>query len=215
MDKDFVLKAENPVNFAAFCLNMKKLRDENKNYIHYTPIFFDATCSGIQHFAGMLGDVTLANEVNLIKSNKVNDIYQSLVKPINDSIKEGCRNTEIFKNHDIENIDLGRKELKRIIMTKAYNVTTYGIIEQLKASLEKIEEVVTNSNNSKKTYKKILYKVPANNETGYIMLNSFEIGAIGSIISDNIFKKYPELEKIYKYLTSVAHLMLKLNIPIT
>jgi DNA-directed RNA polymerase len=87
MNKEFILKAECPTIFAAFCLNMKKLK-ENPDYIVHTPVFLDATCSGIQHFAAMLLDCDLAREVNLIKSttSDVKDIYKLLTAPINKAI---------------------------------------------------------------------------------------------------------------------------------
>ena len=91
MDKDFILKAESPALFAAFCINLRKIRDD-PNYIHYTPCFLDATCSGIQHFAAMLLDYDLAYNVNLIKSDKVNDIYATLIDPINKAINESLEN---------------------------------------------------------------------------------------------------------------------------
>ena len=50
------------------------------------PIFLDATCSGIQHFAALLQDLELGSHVNLMpysEKDKPGDIYYELVEPIN------------------------------------------------------------------------------------------------------------------------------------
>lgn len=139
MNKEFILKAESPTIFAAFCLNMKKLK-ENPDYVVHTPVFLDATCSGIQHFAGMLLDCDLAREVNLIKSttsDDVKDIYKLLTTQINKAINNSWKKDDslfIFSE-----IKLSRRELKKIIMTKSYSVSLYGIYEQLKSMFEKVE----------------------------------------------------------------------------
>jgi DNA-directed RNA polymerase len=88
MDKNFILEAESPTAFAAFCLTMKRLKD-NPEYIVHNPIFLDATCSGVQHFAAMVLDLELSKYVNLINTNNdVNDFYSSLVPKINKAINE-------------------------------------------------------------------------------------------------------------------------------
>ena len=91
MEKEFIIGAESPTLFAAFCLAMKELRSD-PNYIHYSPVFLDATCSGVQHFAAMLLDKDLAEQVNLIsveeENQVVKDFYNSLVPHINKAINE-------------------------------------------------------------------------------------------------------------------------------
>lgn len=136
MDKDFILKAESPAVFAAFALNFRKIKD-NPNYIHYTPCFLDATCSGIQHFAGMLLDYDLAYNVNLIKTDKVQDLYSTLIDPINKAINDSWK--EDPELNIFSDIKLGRKELKKLIMVKSYNVTVFGMTEHLKKILDSKE----------------------------------------------------------------------------
>ena len=61
------------------------------NYIHSLPIFLDATCSGVQHFAAMLLDKNLAELVNLISTkdkDQINDFYSTLVPSINKAIND-------------------------------------------------------------------------------------------------------------------------------
>ena len=88
MNSDFILNAESPTIFAAFCLSMIKLKD-NPNCIIENPVFLDATCSGVQHFAAMLLDLQLAEHVNLINNDdNVNDFYSALITEINRKIND-------------------------------------------------------------------------------------------------------------------------------
>jgi hypothetical protein len=97
-------------------------------------------------------------------------------------------------------------------MTKSYNVTTFGIIEQLKSALEKVETKKTINGKERIIVK---YKVPANNIDGFIILDKIQVEKLGRIINDNIFNHFPSLYLIYKFFTDIAKIMIKLNIPIS
>lgn len=220
MDKDFILKAESPAVFAAFCLNFKKIQDD-PNYIHYTPCFLDATCSGIQHFAGMLLDYDLAYNVNLIKSENVQDLYSSLIDPINEAINNSWRDKEITKDKDLtifSEVKLTRKELKKIIMVKSYNVTLLGMAEHLKATLIKEpykKLIISKKNNSEMWIDDYLYHLPAKNKDGYVKVDDGMILELANIINKNIFNRYNSLKEIYLFLTDLAKCMITLELPIT
>jgi len=208
MDKDFILKAESPTIFASFCLTMIKLRD-NSNYIVYNPIFLDATCSGVQHFAAMLLDLELSKYVNLVNTNdSVNDFYSQLIPSINQAIKDSYKDN--VKNIKFQDINLNRALLKRVIMTKSYNVTTYGITEQLKSKLEKVQKVIIVKDKEKTVYD---YLVPT--KKGNIQLDMYEIERLADIINNNIFNQFPKLHSIYNYITRLSKIYMRLNIPIS
>jgi DNA-directed RNA polymerase len=217
MDKDFILKAESPFMFSSFCLIIKEL-DKNKNYLVKLPVTLDATCSGIQHFAGLLLDFELASQVNLIESNKVNDIYKSLINPINKAINDYGMNNSI-KYSNFTYVRLSRRELKSVIMTKSYNVTTHGIKGQLLGKFEESENkriiyYKPKDSDIEHEFKVSLFKVPSN-VGEYIELTEYEIMKMATIINDNIFTTYPSLNSIYNYLTEIANIMCKLNLPIS
>src|ERR1700742_1903818 len=110
---------------------MKKYR-EDSNCIVYFPIYIDATCSGIQHVSAMIEDLDLARSVNLINEedqDQAQDIYTDLLGPINEEIKRVGLTDENYSN--LKFIVLTRKETKPGIMTKTYNVTLRGMVEQL------------------------------------------------------------------------------------
>lgn len=82
---------------------MKKLKANPDTEVHF-PVFLDATCSGVQHFAAMLLDLELASYVNLINiEDKVNDFYSKLIPEINNAInKKWLDGVEYYKFKDIK-----------------------------------------------------------------------------------------------------------------
>ena len=132
MNKDFMLKAESRFMFVAFCLVMREL-DKNPQHPVKLPVFLDATCSGIQHLAGLMRDTYLAEEVNLIQkegSDVPADIYEALRIPINEEIRRIGREVELYSN--LEYVNLTRNNIKTPIMTRTYNVTRYGVTPSLR-----------------------------------------------------------------------------------
>jgi DNA-directed RNA polymerase len=109
------------------------------NAIIKTPVFLDATCSGVQHFAGLMKDLELGTNTNLIPStneDKPGDIYSILLDPINSAINKFGLDKDEYSMLSL--VKLTRKEVKTSIMTKVYNVTVYGISHQLQSIFETI-----------------------------------------------------------------------------
>lgn len=132
---DFILKANSRFDFVAFCLAYINYKAGKKVHL---PIFLDATCSGIQHFATILKDVELAKSVNVIPdvddSDRVHDIYSEMIEPTNKRIASFVdENPSYFK---LLNVKITRKLIKPTIMTVPYNVTVKGVTRQLISSFE-------------------------------------------------------------------------------
>jgi hypothetical protein len=203
LEPDFILKAESKFLFTAFCLTMRELYN-NPNANVNLPVFLDATCSGIQHLSALLLDFETGKKVNLTpqtNNDNVQDLYADLVGPINKAInKYGENNKEYHKFVDIK---LGRDHLKPPIMTKVYNVTLIGVVNQLKSKFNKIK---TKGKNTQ-------YLVPTK-ENKEISLNYQEVFILASIINDQIFELLPSLKGIFQYFKNTIRLMLRLNIPI-
>lgn len=130
MDIDFILKADSRFAFVSFCLAYKRYRSGLKVNL---PIWLDATCSGIQHFATMLKDDELAISVNVITNpedkDKVQDIYSEKIEPTYIKLKElSNENPSYYK---LGMVKLNRKLIKPSIMTRTYNVTVKGVCNQL------------------------------------------------------------------------------------
>jgi DNA-directed RNA polymerase len=204
MEADFILKAENPFVFAAFCLNIIELK-KNPNYKVKLPVFMDATCSGIQHLAAIMRDIILASEVNLTiedESKPPKDIYTNLKEIINYNINEYGKKNELFSSFMF--ILLQRKHIKTSVMTRVYNVTIIGIKEQL-------SNIFPNFKINNETY----YDLPRKTQGETVRINNLELYKIAEIIYNSIFKTYPSLEIVYKYFIDMTKSMNKVGIPVT
>jgi hypothetical protein len=224
LDKELILKADSPFIFTAFCLNMREIHN-NPNYIIKTPVFLDATCSGIQHLAGLMKDLELGINTNLLPQTEDDipeDIYNYLLRIINKIInKFGKDNIEFEK---LSKVKLERKQIKAPIMTKVYNVTKYGMSKQLQDVLKedykedltpieniknKLEEIM----NSNKNKKKPIF-ICKGNDGKKVELSKRDIFKMAEIINEQIFVVFPALNNIYNYFIDIAKLTSELDIPL-
>jgi len=190
---------------------MKEL-DKNPDYLVKLPVFLDATCSGIQHFAALLQDFELGSKVNLIPQSDnqpVEDIYSEIIKPINLALNNYGKENLDYINLSL--IKLNRKILKLSIMTKVYNVTNYGMAEQIRNHLKVETNDILLKENKKKTK---LYLAPGI-DGGFILINNADIIKIAQIINEEVFTLFPSLNYIYHYFIDISKLMIKLNIPLS
>lgn len=84
-----VSKNDYPLEFIAFCIEWKKFKEyfDNKGscigFASGIPIAFDGTCSGLQHFSAALRDEVGGYAVNLVPTDKVQDIYSLVADKVN------------------------------------------------------------------------------------------------------------------------------------
>ena len=84
-----VAKNDYPMEFLSFCLEWTRLcayKDEHgtaAGFVTGLPIAFDGTCSGLQHFSGLLRDEIGGAAVNLLPSDNVQDIYSIVADKVN------------------------------------------------------------------------------------------------------------------------------------
>lgn len=204
MNPNFILAAEDKFKFTALCLLMREL-DKDPQYKVKLPVFFDATCSGIQHLAGLMRDSNLAKEVNLTSQTTLDDvfdIYSKLAIPINEKIRRIGREDPKYTN--LIEVNLSRKIVKKPIMTKTYNVTVEGIVDQL------LENITTNKKGEIKSY-----AVPSILEGKICYLNKEDIRKIANIINDTFFEEYPLIQFFYEYLKDLAKIMNLANLGIS
>jgi DNA-directed RNA polymerase len=237
MEKEFLINAKEKFTFAAFCLVIKKLHQNHKAVIHL-PIFLDATCSGIQHLAALMKDLDSASRVNLIEQNNdqiVADIYSDVVGPVNEALnKFGFENMQSHSH--FTKIQLTRKEIKPLVMTKPYNASIFGMTQQLANSFEitekakellkqkiflknKINSDFNDDNNkalikNEDIYDPYIYIAPATNNEK-VLLSKKDLYLIAKIVDNQVFMMFPALKEIYDYLLDISKVLRDLNIPIT
>lgn len=92
-----VAKNDYPMEFLAFCLEWTRLcayKEEHGTAVGFVtglPIAFDGTCSGLQHFSGLLRDEIGGAAVNLLPSDNVQDIYSIVADKVNTVLLEDAQ----------------------------------------------------------------------------------------------------------------------------
>ena len=92
----------------------------------------DGSCNGVQHWAALMRDPVLAKKVNLIKTEKPQDLYQFVADSMTDKmteVKDEDSNKGRWATKFLEywEGDIDRSVVKRAVMTDPYGVTFYGI----------------------------------------------------------------------------------------
>ncbi|KAJ2887818.1 DNA-directed RNA polymerase [Coemansia asiatica] len=134
------IESENPWQTLAACVEFAAaMRSPNPaEYVSHLHIHQDGTCNGLQHYAAMGRDSKGAFEVNLIPSDKPQDVYQGILNIVDRLVKEDAENgvheAVLLKDR------LTRKIVKQTVMTNVYGVTLIGAREQISARLREIKD---------------------------------------------------------------------------
>jgi DNA-directed RNA polymerase len=126
MDAD---KGEKPWQFLAFCFEWAGFRKHGFGYESSLPVQMDGTCNGLQNFSAMLLDPIGGAAVNLIPSDKPQDIYAEVAKLVSARVAADAM--------DGDPIALGwhgkvtRSVTKRPVMTLAYGARQFGFVKQV------------------------------------------------------------------------------------
>ena len=79
--------ADKPWQFLAFCFEWAGFRKEGWGYVSNLPVQMDGTCNGLQNFSAMLRDEVGGAAVNLVPSDKPNDIYANVAKLVAEQVE--------------------------------------------------------------------------------------------------------------------------------
>jgi len=90
------------------------------------PIQMDGSCNGIQHWAAITRDKSIAHMVNLFNSGKPEDVYEFVANRCTNLMQVSDTEwSRFFLEH--WNNKVPRSVVKRAVMTDPYGVTFYGI----------------------------------------------------------------------------------------
>jgi DNA-directed RNA polymerase len=115
--------AGEPWSFLAWCLEMRKWKEEGHNYVCRLPIPQDATQSGVQIMSLLLRDEIGARATNCVSSERPQDLYGQVAETVVSLLKQRP-DDELAQMWLKMNID--RKATKRIVMTRPYSSTLYS-----------------------------------------------------------------------------------------
>jgi DNA-directed RNA polymerase len=226
--------AENKLLFIAFCFEYKKYHNskstEKPFYFSNFPIKLDATCNGFQHFSLMLGDVNMAEKVNLnptVMDKAPMDLYLYLTVKVKERlelmvIKDNLEKKDNIKNElnwgkdkDKQKENLKRKEIiescKKWLKIKIYRklVKTSVMVIPYNAS------IISRADYLKQQFKVVEIKgnLYHKSEEG-ILFNNYDFIIYASIIDKVMANEFPKLKEFNDYLNKIGNICSKLNLPI-
>lgn len=126
--------ADKPWQFLAFCLEWFYYDRDGRDHVCHLPIHVDGTCNGLQNFAAMLLDEKGGEAVNLVPSDKPQDVYQRVADNVGLRLETIWRDDVLpdsLMAHNWLCFGINRKTVKRPVMTLPYGATKYGFREQL------------------------------------------------------------------------------------
>ncbi|PRP84512.1 DNA-dependent RNA polymerase [Planoprotostelium fungivorum] len=133
------LKADSPWQFLAASKEMFDAIDSGdpSSYVSHLPVHQDGTCNGLQHYAALGGDVLGAKHVNLLPSDRPQDVYSGVMDLVKQRVEEdyasGDKYATLVRGH------ITRKVVKQTVMTSVYGVTFTGAIRQIAGQLEDLK----------------------------------------------------------------------------
>jgi len=128
-------EVDSPYCFLAACFEYKGFKEQGESFVSHLPVALDGTCSGLQHFSAMLRDEVGGEAVNLLPSDKPQDIYQRVADVVSEMVAEDAAAGAAEAILWLGKIDRGMA--KRAVMTSPYGAKKYGFRDQLLAELKK------------------------------------------------------------------------------
>ena len=148
--------AENPYQALATCIEINNAIESGDplSYKCRLPIHQDGSCNGLQHYAALGRDEPGAYSVNLIPSDRPQDVYGAVLEKVIDKLKLDAKESENENQNENENKEsvntdetkskhkdyakfllkmVSRKVIKQTVMTSVYGVTKIGARDQVRA----------------------------------------------------------------------------------
>ena len=120
MNSDFWMRADKHWAFLAFARTYHEFKQHGWGYNCQLPVMLDCTCSGIQHYAALLKSEDMGRSVNLISSDRPQDIYSEVITRVLEKLRES-KDTRARKWLMLEP---DRSLAKPCVMTSPYSATT-------------------------------------------------------------------------------------------
>ena len=100
--------ADEPFEFLSFCFEYKRFKENPDNFETSMPVAIDGSNNGIQHISTFMRDVNAAKKVNVLPTQKVEDIYKEVANTFKRLLEEDYEN---FKNENYETKNINGYEL--------------------------------------------------------------------------------------------------------
>ncbi|HGL4259660.1 DNA-directed RNA polymerase [Burkholderia multivorans] len=126
-------EADSPLQFLAWCFEYADWRAAPATFESRIAVGLDGSCNGLQHFSAMLRDSVGGRAVNLVPSDRPNDIYQRVADVV--ALKLSDPNLKLRHERDSVYRDkwkahgMNRTIVKRSVMTLPYGSTRFSCAE--------------------------------------------------------------------------------------
>lgn len=192
-------KADKPFQFLASCIELAEYNKNPDNFISTLPVCTDGTCNGLQNYSALLLDETAGKSVNLIDSDKPNDIYQVVADNLIEKIH--YQNDKILAQKWLS-LGINRKLTKRPVMTLVYGATKYSCKDYVKDYLRDNFDINTLHNHF--------------GNIGTSPVNTLNIAGnwLAEILWQSIKECIPSAITAMDYLRNIARLVAKKQRPI-
>jgi len=134
------LDADDPWQALAACFELTDALSctDPTTFVSRLPVHQDGTCNGLQHYAALGGDIDGAVAVNLLPSERPQDVYSGVADLVAARVAEDAAKGEPLAK--LLDGRVNRKVVKQTVMTSVYGVTFVGANLQIKGQLEDIFE---------------------------------------------------------------------------
>ena len=148
-------EADKPFLFLAAAMEWKGFLAEGDDFVSHLQISMDGSCSGLQHLAMAMKCSTTAESVNILPSDKPQDVYQIVADKVTARLVEDSQRPYEYWGEPVLNnmgvrvpcytelalewlkYGFGRKEAKTSVMTYSYGSKQYGFKTQIQESVMK------------------------------------------------------------------------------
>ena len=144
---DFWMKADEPWQSLAACIEVAQAVEDPINFESRLPVQQDGSCNGLQHYAALGGDVWGASQVNLLPSERPQDIYATVAQLVKEELAKLSDDPIAQKLKEV--VPITRKIVKTPVMTNVYGVTAYGARKQIASNIKELHGDVLGKDLSK------------------------------------------------------------------
>lgn len=133
------ISIDKPWQFLAFAMEWAGYSEQGEEYVSKLAVALDGSCSGLQHYSGMLRDSIGGAAVNLIPAPTPQDVYAMVADKVVESLKSIVASglSPIGKEEDVAYakqwlaFGVTRKTTKRSVMCVAYGSRQFGFKDQI------------------------------------------------------------------------------------
>lgn len=144
LDSLWWTEADSPWCFLAFCFEWAGAYHTGPDFVSHLPVALDGSCNGLQHFSAMLRDPIGGAAVNLLPSEKPQDIYKSVADVVLGKLKQYANSEEAGEEaaqkarwaYAWRHFGIDRKVTKRPVMVLPYGGTARSCLKYVDEAIK-------------------------------------------------------------------------------